>query len=149
MTKETKLRQLQLKLLHRIIPTNKWLHKTKLINTSNCSFCDISTETIEHLFWECLVSKTIWLQLKDWLGLQNFFSMKQVILGDPMESPYIEHLKLITKEFIYTSKLLETEPRFCKLIQIIKSKIKVEKSYLNRHVFEQKWGMDIITRLNL
>ena len=49
-TKETNLRNFQYKLLTRIIPTNKFLYKCKLSDTSLCAFCGIYTETIEHLF---------------------------------------------------------------------------------------------------
>ena len=39
-------------LLHRIIPTNSFLHKIKLKNTNLCTFCKIHDETIEHLFFD-------------------------------------------------------------------------------------------------
>ena len=44
-------------LLHRIIPTNSFLHKIKLKNTNLCTFCKIHDETIEHLFFDCPVTQ--------------------------------------------------------------------------------------------
>jgi hypothetical protein len=45
-TKETKLRMLQMKNIHRILPTNTWLFKCNLKNTKSCTFCEINNETI-------------------------------------------------------------------------------------------------------
>ena len=52
------LQNFQFKLLHRIIPTNSFLHKIKLKNTNLCTFCKIHDETIEHLFFDCPVTQS-------------------------------------------------------------------------------------------
>ena len=52
-TKCTKLRWFQTTINHKIIVTNKFLFKIFLINNPNCSFCQNSEETIEHLLWKC------------------------------------------------------------------------------------------------
>ena len=49
---ETRLRALQLKIIHRILPTNKLLFKYKIKSTQSCTFCSIYNESLEHLFWE-------------------------------------------------------------------------------------------------
>ena len=151
-TKDTKLRLLQLKIMHRILPTNDWLYKCKLVNTKNCFFCDIQTETIQHLFWECQKVKSLWLQLTDWLGnlnIEYLFMQKHTILGDVNSPLNIEHIKLITKEYIYMTKLLEKELNFQSLIQAIKYKICLEKQYLQNAFFQTKWGDAILLKLNL
>ena len=64
------LQNFQFKLLHRIIPTNSFLHKIKLKNTNLCTFCKIHDETIEHLFFDCPVTqiflKSLSKQLKQY-----------------------------------------------------------------------------------
>ena len=45
-TKETKLRVLQWKILHKILPTNHYLHRVKITGNSTCDFCD-NQDTIE------------------------------------------------------------------------------------------------------
>ena len=50
-------RNFQFKLLHRIIPTNSFLHKIKLKNTNLCTFCIIQDENIAHLFFDCPVTQ--------------------------------------------------------------------------------------------
>lgn len=47
---ESKLNWLQYQILHRIIPTNYYLHKLKLIDSPLCSFCMTNIETNDHLF---------------------------------------------------------------------------------------------------
>ena len=103
-----------MKIIHRIIPTNAWLFKCGLKNTQNCTFCEVNTETIEHLFWECQITKSLWLQLSEWLENitnQKFkFDSENTILGNPGEPIFLQHIKLITKQFIYTQKIKEVKP---------------------------------------
>ena len=108
-TKETKLVEFQIKVLHRILPTNKWLYKCKLTNTATCSFCLLQIETIEHLFWECTIVKNLWLKLDDWLSEidinANFNDLKMTILGNPDLPHSINHISLMKKQYIYKTKL--------------------------------------------
>ena len=62
-TKESKLQVFQHKLIHRIIPTKKFLFRAKLTESPNCTSCDNTEETIEHLFWDCPTIRNIWVQL--------------------------------------------------------------------------------------
>ena len=52
-TIDTKIRYFQYKYLIRILPSNRFLLKCKLVNSSLCDFCAMHEETIIHLFWEC------------------------------------------------------------------------------------------------
>ena len=51
-TRDTKLQWLQYRINYRILATNSYLFKIKYINSDTCSFCNIETETITHLFWD-------------------------------------------------------------------------------------------------
>jgi hypothetical protein len=99
---------------------------------------------IEHLFWECLKVKIIWLQLEEFLHDKQInykFTSLNVLLGDNNGSMLIEHIQLITKESQYNFRLKQEEPTFKKIIYIIKYKAKIEKHYtqdLDTH--EEKWG---------
>ena len=151
-TKETKQRSFQIKILHRVLPLNAWLFKSKLSITRNCDFCLVHKETIEHLFWECNVSKNIWFKLKEWLEAMNTdkileFNSKNVLLGDPNNYIYLEHIKLITKEYIYNSKLKKNLPSFEGLIPYITYKIKIEKDVLTKQLFQKKWDRNLIITL--
>ena len=50
-TKDTSLRWLQYRIIHRCIATNDMLSKFNLVESSLCTFCSEHTETIKHLFF--------------------------------------------------------------------------------------------------
>ena len=56
-------KDLQYKILYRIVPTNKLLYKMRKVNSNMCDFCEIQIDTIEHALWECVVVKSFWLEL--------------------------------------------------------------------------------------
>jgi len=53
-TKDTKLQNVQFKLLHRILPVNSFLYKCGLQETELCTFCTETKENMLHLFWNCI-----------------------------------------------------------------------------------------------
>jgi len=67
---DNKLKELQFKILHRIFPVKYFLFKIKQVDSPKCFFCDIYDETLEHLFANCMLVKTFWLQL---LEIWNVF----------------------------------------------------------------------------
>ena len=137
-TKEFKLRMLQFKIIHRILPLNPWLFKCKLANNKNCTFCHINIETIEHIFSECIIVQNIWLRLYDWLKIKPF-SKNEILLGNNEEEHGIENIKLIIKNCIYKAKLKSEVPTFEAICNIIKQRIKLEKNYYDIHIFNKKW----------
>ena len=142
-----------MKIVHRIIPTNNWLFKCNLVNTKNCNFCKIHTETIEHLFWECPISKTLWLRVFEWLQNLNVpsnpFTIKNTLLGDNSEKLSVKHIKIITKNFIYNAKINDNLPSFNQLLPLLKYKISIDKYSMRNHVFKQKWERNILEHFGL
>ena len=140
---EMKLRELQFKIVHRILPTNAYLYKCRIKQSESCTFCHIFRESIEHLLWDCLVVKTLWLQLSDWLkeiGFQYEFTKTNIILGEYNAPNIIEHIKLITKEFIIKQQRSEGEQLLLHTLKlVIHSKYKIEKHYMERDKFQLKW----------
>ena len=143
-TKSTKLWIFQQKILHKILPTNKWLFKCNLSVSPYCSFCHLCIESIEHLLWECTYSKNLWLKLQEWLdtplGIKHNFTKEDTLLGNSDSPSYIENIKLITKHFIYSSKLKDQIPVFENLRRIISYSIKIEQIYMSSIAFERKWS---------
>ena len=144
---------LQMKILHRILPTNAWLFKCNLTNTKSCTFCKINTETIQHLFWECPITKSLWLQLAEWLRKTSTakfeLNMENIILGTFGDSIILEHIKLITKEYIYYTKLKEGIPNIKGLISIIIHKCKIEKHHTTPEKLKTKWGGNLLRELGI
>ena len=54
--KETKLNELQFKLIHRTIVTNKELYRSGIKTDDECLYCG-DKDSIEHSFIECLFTK--------------------------------------------------------------------------------------------
>ena len=71
-TLDSKTRESQYKLLHRIVYTNKILHKMGLVPSPMCSFCGNTEESLEHLFIYCDTSKHFWSSLTEWLNEFGF-----------------------------------------------------------------------------
>ena len=56
---ETKLLELQWKILHYIYPTGTLLHKMKIRNNDLCSFCD-EIDSMSHFFVSCHIARAVW-----------------------------------------------------------------------------------------
>lgn len=144
----------QSKILHRTLPLNKWLFKTNIKTSPSCDFCGIYTETIEHFLWECKYSKNIWLALTNWINSLSLndtkinFNIKDTLLGNKKETSQIEHIKLITKYYLYTTKLKQETPNFTALMQQIKYNIMIEKLYRSNN-FKNKWNKNMLNYFNL
>ena len=84
-TIDSKLRSFQYKLLHRAIPTNKYLFQCKIKNSDLCYFCHETTESLEHLVWFCPKVKKFWDEVKCLFNhcqlSENFMTPKSVMLG--------------------------------------------------------------------
>ena len=58
---DNKIKDLQYKIIMRFTSTNNLLYKMKKISSSTGNFCNLETETIEHLVFNCTHVKDIWL----------------------------------------------------------------------------------------
>ncbi|XP_058782964.1 uncharacterized protein LOC131657602 [Vicia villosa] len=57
-------------LCHRKLPTRMRLHRWGMINITTCVFCD-QEETIDHMFFDCVVLKRIWKAVLNWMGIHH------------------------------------------------------------------------------
>ena len=57
--KSTKLQWFQTRINHRILGTNSLLNRINSNSNPNCTFCNVYTETIEHLFFGLSTCKDI------------------------------------------------------------------------------------------
>ena len=96
-TPDPKLRWFQLRLLYRIIPTNKYLLMCKIKNSALCTHCAVE-ENILHLLWECQVATNFWKNVCNWIyqsmvpsvNTEVTNTIKLVILG--MDGSFIPDL---------------------------------------------------------
>ena len=108
---DTKAHMFQYKVSHNTLYVNKMLFKFGKVISPACSFCKLHEETTIHLFYDCLIVKRIWNQLKSILS-NNFnflISLPQsAIFGfwdvDTNEHLILNHLLIIFKMYIYNAR---------------------------------------------
>ena len=66
-TLDTKLRWFQFRLTHRILGVNSFLAKIGKIESNLCTFCNVSDETIAHIFCECPIVSDFWRNVAAWI----------------------------------------------------------------------------------
>ena len=147
-TKEAKLQSFQFKLLHYILATNRELYKMNLSTSDRCCFCEFNRETILHLLYDCHISKTFWLQLRDWLRNAHDINLSinsgDVILGRPIVEKFKELLTIFGKYYIYCCKLNNTLPSLPSFLPILEYRIKLDISSFDH---SQIWPISLRGRL--
>jgi len=148
-TIDTYLRNFQFKFLSRIIPTNKFLTKCKLTNSSLRDFCQESVETIDHLFWECKYSQSLWTELQKFLKRVKIdieINKTTAFLGNTeikLHSEVLNFIIILMKVFIFNMKIKKCIPKFNIFLNYLKLRIHTEeeialiKNKIETH--KQKW----------
>ena len=83
------LKWLQYRVLRKCLHTNKILEKYVPNKSNLCDFCSSEIETISHLFYECLHTKKMFHEIKEFyksVGINIAFNLKNVLFGEPAES---------------------------------------------------------------
>ena len=110
-TKDSRLRVFQYKLLNNVLYLNEMLFRFRKTYSSLCSFCKMVEETPLRFFYNCIKTKLLWGQLKKFISNEtlSFPSLipQSAILGHiDLSDDYllINHLILIYKFCIYNSR---------------------------------------------
>ena len=152
-SRDTQLQWFQSRLLHRILPTEKYLHICNIKNSPNCTFCKSSVETIEHLFWECRIVSQFWKDLLDLIHDKCYhctrfhFSPELVLFGvakDITTDKPMDLIILLAKHHIYKCKLNDIQPNVVTFIRQLKYRMQIENklaeiNYTARDRFEREW----------
>jgi hypothetical protein len=150
--KEIKLKWFQIRIINRIIATNRTLQWMKVTNDDRCSFCKDETETIEHLFWGCDIVQGFWLQFMNVLQnkcvhLQDIHFCEELILLGHVRGfksdDVFDTILLMGKYFIYTCKHTNTQPIVENFLRQLKYRFCIEKYLSNVNQtyddFVQEW----------
>ncbi len=127
---DTKYRWFQYRINQNILATNSFLKKINIRNDDLCTFCNISQETIKHLFIDCPVSKIFWNNVKSWIRTKTNVDLELISATILFGSKYDLVLTLImvlAKYHIYRAKMLEKLPELNTLKQEIKYYYKLLK----------------------
>ena len=149
-TIDTKLREFQYKFITRIIPTNTFLYKCNISNSSLCEFCCRDVETVKHLFWDCHYAQHFWSQLTTFLAESNMtvdFNYKLVCFGKANHQNkeiLINFIIISAKYYIFKNKCIKTIPNIVGYKHFLNKRIEIEKCLafdkdkLEQH--RQKWS---------
>ena len=112
--KDCKIQNFQYNFLHRNIVTNKFLLKTKLSNSSTCSFCNMEEETIDHLFWNCMEIQHFWNSVFAFINSKNRrnISMNKYYVFFGYKNSAVTYITTLAKYYIYCCKFKQTIPSF-------------------------------------
>ena len=84
-TKETRLRVLQWKILHNIYPTNILLCKMKVRDDRMCSYCNDVVDYIQHFTFDCPTIKKFWNYTEQYIlitfDIQTHLTVVDVLFG--------------------------------------------------------------------
>ena len=128
---DNRIKELQYKILHRFVATNKLLHKIGKRDSPRCNHCFLYTETIQHMFYECNTIRNFWFKVEEYL--QDSLNIRVVLLEkdilychsdqeDKKLYSLINKTILLGKHFIYKSKLKEKEITPLEFIAALRTK---------------------------
>ena len=150
-SRETKLQSFQYKVIHRIIPCNKWLFNLKVSQSPYCIKCTANAvDDINHFFIECSALENFWVKLENWWNrtatYQVKVSSKHIIFGLYYDNNFyktINYVILLAKWYIYRQSYLEKKVDLYGFLVLLKSKLETEKyiSTCNGQIrrFDKMW----------
>lgn len=151
-TTDVQLRWFQIRPMHRILPTSKYLSMCNLVDSPICKFCAREIETITHLLWHCEVVKRFWGELLitlqttttncDNLALEEelilFGTARNIVTDKPLDL-----ILLLAKFFVYRCKFQGLLPSVQAFLCYLKIRYKTEEMSFSvqgkKREFEQQW----------
>jgi hypothetical protein len=119
LTRDVQLRWFQYRLLHRLLPTQKYLYTVKIADSPICNFCETDNQTIEHMLYDCTVVSDFWNNFQQLVRdkcqhCHNFNVNKHLILFGVKEGvrsdAVIDFIMLLAKFYVYKCKLQNVLP---------------------------------------
>ena len=145
--KEVKLKWFQIRIVHRIIGTNKTLKWMNMVDDDLCTFCREETEDIEHLFWGCDVIQQFWLRFMMHLNRECndiediVFNEELVILGHTRgfkSDDVFDFILTYGKFYIYSCKFNNNMPEVSVFIKQLYHRFRTEEYIARTNMNEQK-----------
>ena len=112
---DNRLKYLQFQINRNSLFTNYRVNKFKNNISPFCTFCsetndmNLSLELISHLFYDCVISLNLWIEIKNWLRDQDIdipLNRKSILFGihEQKIDSVANHIILSVKYFIWKSK---------------------------------------------
>ena len=148
-TKSTKLREFQFKLLRRRMPTNAFLTKIRIKENSNCSFCKREPEKLIHLFWSCPKTALFWESIMTRLKLcqiipDSYSADMTVSLGLRSDSSKLQRqinfCFLIARHYIWLRKTKESIPLLQGFLKYLKTIYNIQVQAEANNFLPKQWS---------
>ena len=128
-TDDFRLRWLQFRIIHRILPSNHLLQIYGLRNDSTCNRCG-RHENIMHIFWSCCRVRRLWRELGQTLRCE--IDKSKAILGlssihGHIHGNSIGLILLVVRQYIWTNRGSEGQLSFGGLKIFVKTYHSIEK----------------------
>ena len=149
-TTSTKLQSLHFRIIHRYIPTRKFLCSRNIIGSRLCLKC-FEVDTLEHFFYRCTDVREIWdkvlCKITAAFRLPNsFVNARTVLLGSASSPNIINLVILLCKQYIVACKLQNNsthQPSVEGAIKMIINQHEIEKAIAKKadklDQFWEKW----------
>ena len=151
---ETFVRSFQFKFLDDIIYTNVRLAKIGYVPKDTCTFCEVDSETVLHLFYECPFTNLFLKKFEDyWFALSNEHEellQQDVFIGKLGKSDLLNYFIILAKFHIWSSRLCSKRPNFYVFKEMVDLKYRTEKYIALKNnterKFQAKWQVYINNR---
>ena len=104
----TKLQALQYRIINRYIPTRKFLHDRRIVESPRCLYCS-QTDNINHFLYHCCETLNFWniviQEINRKMGSRLHISPETVIFGQKKDGVLANFLLLIGKQYVMNRKL--------------------------------------------
>ena len=149
---ESSLRAFQYSILLRTIPTNKYLMRCNLVNNDKYFFCEINIESIEHLFFFCLIVRKFLFvvlgKIDAPLEIINGISASDFLLGYISGSLHnsINYLIILIKRFVFLTKINQNNLHLRRFAKMVRHYYELENTvvlhnFVNMKKHMMKWDV--------
>ena len=148
-TQDTQLQWFQYRVLHRILPLNKYLVKIKQRDCNLCSLCGMEEEDILHVFCDCSIVIPFWVNLKQclWESCNICINIdnQSILFGTKTRNANTCNIiYLLSKYYIYISLKKGKDIKLQNCKAFIRQKFEIQKciareSKTEIEKFERDW----------
>ena len=141
------LRWFEMRILHRILPTQKLLHSMGFADSADCTFCQQETETLIHLFYECPIVQRFWNDFNNLLNTSCPHSPSLILRNDAIIftsinnfDPILKQILTIAKYYVFRCKVNKCIPQVNSFKNILAQRYLIDK-YRNDSTENSKNGL--------
>ena len=148
-TRSTKLQSFQFQVIHRYVPTKKFLYLRRLVDTPNCPNCGM-VDTLIHHFFLCHMVRSFWENVFAYINRHYEERLQPTlhnVLFGLLNVPHVFNLLIIIgKQYVHTCYLRERSVVFQVFLSQVSEMHKTERKVAancskRMEAFSHKWRM--------